>query len=433
MKYWNETFECMPREQLRALQLDRLKKTVDKVYARVPFYREKLQALGVGPESINSLDDIRRLPFTTKEDLRNSYPYGMLAEPLSQIARVQASSGTTGKPVCDGYTHNDLAMWAECVARGLTGAGADEHAVIHNAYGYGLFTGGIGIHGGAERMGASVIPMSSGNTARQIMLMQDFKATHLTCTPSYASYLGEAFRDAGIDTAALPLKAGIFGAEPWSENMRKTIEESLAIKAFDIYGMCEICGPGVAIECEEQDGLHFWEDFFYFEVVDPNTGEPVPDGEEGELVITTLAKEGMPLLRYRTHDLTHIVDEPCCCGRTHRRIARLSGRTDDMMVIRGVNVFPTQIESALLDTGDVEPHYQLIVRREGALDTLEIKVELKEDTDINSVTELEAMKAKIADRVKSIIQIKSKITLVEPKSIARSEGKAKRVIDLRKI
>lgn len=433
MKYWNETFECMPREQLRALQLDRLKKTVDKVYARVPFYREKLQALGVGPESINSLDDIRRLPFTTKEDLRNSYPYGMLAEPLSQIARVQASSGTTGKPVCDGYTHNDLAMWAECVARGLTGAGADEHAVIHNAYGYGLFTGGIGIHGGAERMGASVIPMSSGNTARQIMLMQDFKATHLTCTPSYASYLGEAFRDAGIDMAALPLKAGIFGAEPWSENMRKTIEESLAIKAFDIYGMCEICGPGVAIECEEQDGLHFWEDFFYFEVVDPNTGEPVPDGEEGELVITTLAKEGMPLLRYRTHDLTHIVDEPCRCGRTHRRIARLSGRTDDMMVIRGVNVFPTQIESALLDTGDVEPHYQLIVRREGALDTLEIKVELKEDTDINSVTELEAMKAKIADRVKSIIQIKSKITLVEPKSIARSEGKAKRVIDLRKI
>lgn len=433
MKYWNETFECMPREQLRALQLDRLKKTVDKVYARVPFYREKLQALGVGPESINSLDDIRRLPFTTKEDLRNSYPYGMLAEPLSQIARVQASSGTTGKPVCDGYTHNDLAMWAECVARGLTGAGADEHAVIHNAYGYGLFTGGIGIHGGAERMGASVIPMSSGNTARQIMLMQDFKATHLTCTPSYASYLGEAFRDAGIDMAALPLKAGIFGAEPWSENMRKTIEESLAIKAFDIYGMCEICGPGVAIECEEQDGLHFWEDFFYFEIVDPNTGEPVPDGEEGELVITTLAKEGMPLLRYRTHDLTHIVDEPCRCGRTHRRIARLSGRTDDMMVIRGVNVFPTQIESALLDTGDVEPHYQLIVRREGALDTLEIKVELKEDTDINSVTELEAMKAKIADRVKSIIQIKSKITLVEPKSIARSEGKAKRVIDLRKI
>ncbi|WP_329886176.1 phenylacetate--CoA ligase [Pseudoramibacter faecis] len=433
MKYWNETFERMPREQLRALQLDRLKKTVDKVYARVPFYREKLQALGVGPESINSLEDIRRLPFTTKEDLRNGYPYDMLAEPLSQIARVQASSGTTGKPVCDGYTHNDLAMWAECVARGLTGAGADEHAVIHNAYGYGLFTGGIGIHGGAERMGASVIPMSSGNTARQIMLMQDFKATHLTCTPSYASYLGEVFRDAGIDTAALPLKAGIFGAEPWSENMRKTIEESLAIKAFDIYGMCEICGPGVAIECEEQDGLHFWEDFFYFEIVDPNTGEPVPDGEEGELVITTLAKEGMPLLRYRTHDLTHIVDEPCRCGRTHRRIARLSGRTDDMMVIRGVNVFPTQIESALLDTGDVEPHYQLIVRREGALDTLEIKVELKEDTDINSVTELEAMKAKIADRVKSIIQIKSKITLVEPKSIARSEGKAKRVIDLRKI
>lgn len=423
----------MPREDIRALQLARLKRTVERVYANVPFYREKLQELNVGPENINSLDDIRRLPFTYKDDLRDNYPYGLLAEPLSQIARIQASSGTTGKPVCDGYTKNDLSMWAECVARSLVEAGADKNSVIHNSYGYGLFTGGTGIHGGAERIGASVIPMSSGNTARQIMLMQDFKATHLTCTPSYACYLGEAFRDAGVDTSKIPLRAVVCGAEPWSEEMRKTIEESLNVKAFDIYGMCEICGPGVACECEEQNGLHFWEDNFIFEIIDPATGEQLPDGEVGELVITTINKEGMPLLRYRTHDLTYIIDEPCSCGRTHRRIARLQGRTDDMMVIRGVNVFPTQIESALLAVGDVEPQYQLIVTREGTLDDLEIKVELSEGFDISSIPELEALRARIAKKVHSIIGIKAKITLVEPKSLPRSEGKAKRVIDKRHI
>lgn len=433
LKYWNETFETMPQDQLRELQLVRLKQTVERVYANVPFYRKKFQEMNVGPESIQSLDDIRRLPFTEKDDLRNNYPYGLLAEPLSQIARVHVSSGTTGKPVCDGYTHNDLSMWAECVARGLAGIGADAHSVIHDAYGYGLFTGGLGIHGGAERMGASIIPMSSGNTQRQIMLMQDFKATVLTCTPSYAEYLGETMRDEGVDTAAMPLKAGVFGAEPWSENMRKNIEALLNIKAYDIYGMCEICGPGVAIECPEQDGLHFWEDFFYFEIIDPETGEVLPDGETGELVITTLAKEGMPLIRYRTRDLTCIIPEPCKCGRTHRRIARLKGRTDDMMVIRGVNVFPSQIEHALLETGYVEPQYQLVVTREGSRDQLEIKVELKEDFNLDSINALEELKAKIEHEVHSIIGIKSKITLVEPKSLERFEGKAKRVKDLRKI
>lgn len=433
MKYWNETFETMPQDQLKELQLVRLKQTVDRVYANVPFYRKKFQEMNVGPENIQSLDDIRRLPFTTKDDMRNNYPYGLLAEPLSQIARVHVSSGTTGKPVCDGYTHNDLSMWAECVARGLAGIGADAHSVIHDAYGYGLFTGGLGIHGGAERMGASIIPMSSGNTARQIMLMQDFKATVLTCTPSYAQYLGEAIRDAGIDSAKMPLKAGVFGAEPWSENMRKNIEELLHIKAYDIYGMCEICGPGVAMECPEQDGMHFWEDFFYFEIINPETGDVLPDGEIGELVITTLTKEGMPLIRYRTRDLTRIIPEPCKCGRTHRRIERLKGRTDDMMVIRGVNVFPTQIESALLDTGYVEPQYQLIVTREGSMDQLEIKVELKEDFNLDSINELEDLRARIEHRVHDIIGIKSKITLVEPKSLERFEGKSRRVKDLRKI
>ena len=433
MKYWNKTYECMSREDLKSLQLERLQNTVARVYSLVPFYRDKLQALGVGPEDIKSLDDIRRLPFTYKDDLRENYPYGLLAEPLSQIVRVQASSGTTGKPVCDGYTRNDLAMWSECVARGLVMAGADTTSVIHNSYGYGLFTGGTGVHGGAERIGCSCIPMSSGNTARQIMLMRDFKATHLTCTPSYASYLGEAFRDAGVDTAELPLRAGLFGAEPWSENMRKAIEKSLNIKAYDIYGMCEICGPGVAVECEEQDGLHFWEDFFLFEIINPETGEQLPDGEVGELVITTITKEGMPLLRYRTHDLTYIIDEPCKCGRTHRRIARLQGRTDDMMVIRGVNVFPTQVESALLDIGSVEPQYQLIVTREGKLDDLEIKVELSEDFNLSSIPELEALQKRMRDRIHSVIGIKAKITLVEPKSLPRSEGKAKRVLDLREI
>jgi phenylacetate-CoA ligase len=433
LKYWNESYECMPKERLKELQLERLKRMVNRIFDNVPFYRNKFQEMGLGPEDVRSLEDLKKLPFTNKTDLRDNYPYGLFAEPLSKIVRIHASSGTTGKPTVVGYTRNDLALWSECAARALVCAGADEHSVIQNSYGYGLFTGGMGIHGGAERLGASIIPMSGGNTQKQIMLMRDFGTTHLTCTPSYASYLGEALKDAGIDPNNLPLRAGVFGAEPWSENMRRNIEKSLGIKAHDIYGLSEICGPGVAIECGEQNGLHIWEDHFLAEIINPATGENMPEGEDGELVVTTLTKEGIPLLRYRTHDITHLIEEPCPCGRTHHRIARISGRTDDMLIIRGVNVFPTQIESALLAAGDVQPHYQLIVRRAGTLDTLEIKVELGEDFDLNSITELENLERRIKERIHSVIGINAKIVLVEPKSLPRSDGKAKRVIDLREI
>lgn len=431
--YWNETYECMPQKQLRELQLERLKRMVTRIFHKVPTYRQKFQEAGLGPEDVVYLEDLAKLPFTVKNDLRDNYPYGLFAEPLSNIVRIHASSGTTGKPTVVGYTRNDLAMWAECVARGLVCAGADEHSVVQNCYGYGLFTGGLGIHGGAERLGASIIPMSTGNTQKQLMLMRDFGTTHLTCTPSYASYLGEAMKDAGIDSASLPLRAGIFGAEPWSENMRKSIEASLNIKAHDIYGLSEICGPGVAIECGEQDGLHIWEDYFIPEIINPATGEVLPDGEDGELVITTITKEGIPLLRYRTRDITHIMTEPCPCGRTHRKIARFKGRTDDMLIIRGVNVFPSQIEAALLDCGNIEPNYQLIVTRTGTLDDLEIKVELNDSMDINSITELEDLQHRIVSRIHSVIGIKAKISLVEPKSLPRSEGKAQRVVDKRNI
>lgn len=433
MKYWNQSYECMPKDQLKELQLERLKRMINRIFHQVPFYRTKMQEMGLGPEDVRSLDDLQRFPFTRKTDLRDNYPYGLFAEPLSNIVRIHASSGTTGKPTVVGYTRNDLAMWSECAARGLVCAGADEHSVVQNSYGYGLFTGGLGIHGGAERLGASIIPMSSGNTQKQIMLMRDFGATHLTCTPSYANFLGEALHDADIDPNSIPLRAAICGAEPWSESMRRSIEKGLGVRAHDIYGLSEICGPGVAIECEEQDGLHIWEDHFIAEIINPATGEVLPEGEDGELVITTITKEGIPLLRYRTRDITHLIEEPCVCGRTHHRIARLKGRTDDMLIIRGVNVFPSQIESALLDSGEVEPNYQLIVRREGTLDTLEIKVELDEDFDINSITELENLEKRIKEHVHSIIGIKAKISLVEPKSLPRSEGKAQRVLDYREI
>ncbi|MEG1433745.1 phenylacetate--CoA ligase family protein [Eubacterium sp.] len=431
--YWNKTYECMPREQLEELQLDRLKKMVNRIFHQVPFYREKFQEMGIDPGVVQSLDDLKQLPFTKKTDLRDNYPYGLFAEPLSKIVRIHASSGTTGKPTVVGYTRNDLAMWSECAARSLVCAGADANSVVQNSYGYGLFTGGLGIHGGAERLGASIIPMSGGNTQKQLMLMRDFGTTHLTCTPSYASFLGEALADAGVDTAKMPLRAGIFGAEPWSENMRRDIEKKLNIKAHDIYGLSEICGPGVAIECQEQEGLHMWEDNFIPEIIDPRTLEVLPDGETGELVITTITKEGIPLLRYRTRDITHIIAEPCACGRTHRRIARITGRSDDMLIIRGVNVFPSQIESAMLDIGEIEPHYQLIVRREGTLDTLEIKVELSDSLSLNTISELEGIERRLKERIHSIIGISAKIMLVEPKSLPRSEGKAQRVVDLRNI
>lgn len=324
-------------------------------------------------------------------------------------------------------------MWAECAARCLVCADADEHSVIQNAYGYGLFTGGLGIHGGAERLGASIIPMSSGNTAKQIMFLKDFGSTHLTCTPSYAQYIGQCLYEQGIDPQTLPLRAGLHGAEAWSENMRKDIETKLGIKCHDIYGLSEICGPGVAIECEYQDGLHIWEDYFIPEIIDPNTGEVLPDGEVGELVITTITKEGMPLIRYRTRDITAIMPEPCKCGRTHKRLERFKGRTDDMLIIRGVNVFPSQIEQALLDTGYVDPYYMIIVRREGLLDTIEVQVELPEDLDLDTVGSLEQIERAIKDRIKSITGIKAHVVLVEPKSLPRSEGKAVRVRDERHV
>lgn len=431
--YWNKSYECMPREKLQELQLERLKRMVNRIYHDVPFYRNKFQEKGLMPEDVRSLDDLQQLPFTTKVDLRDNYPYGLFTVPLEQIVRIHASSGTTGKPTVVGYTRNDISMWSELMARCLVAAGAGPHSVIQNAYGYGLFTGGLGVHYGAERLGASIIPISGGNTAKQIMIMQDFGSTVLTCTPSYAIYLSEVLAESGIDPESLKIKAGIFGAEPWSENIRKDIEKKLKIKAYDIYGLSEIMGPGVAIECESQEGLHVWEDHFIPEIIDPNTLEVLPYGEQGELVITTITKEGIPILRYRTRDITRIIAEPCNCGRTHLRINRLQGRSDDMLIIRGVNVFPTQIESVLLEIGEVEPHYQLVVRRDGSLDTLEIKVELSEALFSDRISNLENLEKRIRDRIQSTIGVNAKVALVEPKSLPRSEGKSQRVVDLRKI
>ena len=431
--YWNKSYECMPREKLQELQLERLKRMVNRIYHDVPFYRNKFQEKGLMPEDVRSLDDLQQLPFTTKVDLRDNYPYGLFTVPLEQIVRIHASSGTTGKPTVVGYTRNDISMWSELMARCLVAAGAGPHSVIQNAYAYGLFTGGLGVHYGAERLGASIIPISGGNTAKQIMIMQDFGSTVLTCTPSYAIYLSEVLAESGIDPESLKIKAGIFGAEPWSENIRKDIEKKLKIKAYDIYGLSEIMGPGVAIECESQDGLHVWEDHFIPEIIDPVTLKVLPYGEQGELVITTITKEGIPILRYRTRDITTIKPEPCACGRTHLRISRLQGRTDDMLIIRGVNVFPTQIESVLLEIGEVEPHYQLVVRRDGSLDTLEIKVELSEALFSDRISNLENLEKRIRDRIQSTIGVNAKVALVEPKSLPRSEGKSQRVVDLRKI
>ncbi len=431
--YWNKSYECMPREKLQELQLERLKRMVNRIYHDVPFYRNKFQEKGLMPEDVSSLEDLKKLPFTTKVDLRDNYPYGLFTVPLEQIVRIHASSGTTGKPTVVGYTRNDISMWSELMARCLVAAGAGPHSVIQNAYGYGLFTGGLGVHYGAERLGASIIPISGGNTAKQIMIMQDFGSTVLTCTPSYAIYLSEVLAESGIDPETLKIKAGIFGAEPWSENIRKDIEKKLKIKAYDIYGLSEIMGPGVAIECECQEGLHVWEDHFIPEIIDPNTLEVLPYGEQGELVITTITKEGIPILRYRTRDITRIIAEPCSCGRTHLRINRLQGRSDDMLIIRGVNVFPTQIESVLLEIGEVEPHYQLVVRRDGSLDTLEVKVELSEALFSDRISNLENLEKRIRDRIQSTIGVSTKVALVEPKSLPRSEGKSQRVVDLRKI
>ena len=427
-------FETMPREDLEAIILRRLKATLDRVYANVPFYRNKFEENSISPNDIQSLKDLERIPFTTKEDLRDNYPFGMFSVPMNNVVRIHASSGTTGKPTVVGYTARDVSTWAELMARSLAAGGATREDIIHNAYGYGLFTGGLGIHYGAEKLGASVIPVSGGNTKRQIIIMKDFGPTILTATPSYALHLGEVADEMGVSFEDLKFKYGIFGAEPWSENMREEIERKLHITAVDIYGLSEVIGPGVAIECyEAKNGLHIFEDHFIPEIINSSTGEVLPYGETGELVFTTITKEAFPVIRYRTSDITSLNPEPCQCGRTHLRMNRVSGRTDDMLIIRGVNVFPSQIESVLMEMDGVEPHYQLVIDREGKLDTLTVKVEVGERVFSDEVKHLQHLERKIAKNIKDYFGVSAKVQLVEPKAIARSEGKAVRVIDKRKI
>ena len=425
--------ECISREQLRALQLKRLQATVALEYKQVPMYRAMMDQKGVKPEDIRTLEDIRFLPFMNKTDLRDYYPFGLLAAPQSDIVRVQGSPGTTGKPIVVGYTQNDVDVWTEMVSRALAAAGAGRDDIVQVCYGYGLFTGGLGAHQGASALGAMVIPMSAGNTQRQIMMMRDLGSTVMCCTPSYATYLGETIREMGLVPGKdIRLKAGIFGAEPWSEEMRQRLEELLGIDALDIYGLTEIAGPGVAFECLEKHGMHVNEDHVIVEVIDPVTEQPLPYGTPGELVFTTITKTGQPMLRYRTHDICTLDDTPCPCGRTTVRMSRITGRTDDMLVIRGVNVFPSQIESVLVSIHGVAPHYLLEVDRVNSADTLEVKVELTEDMFSDTVSQIEAVRQLIAEQIKSVVGVQAKITLVPPRSIPRSEGKAKRVIDHRK-
>ena len=430
---WNEKFETMPREEMRKWQGEKLREMVERVYYNVPFYRKKLQEINIQPEDIEGIDDLARLPFTSKTDLRDNYPYGLFAVPMSEIIRIHASSGTTGKPTVVGYTRRDIALWSEVVARILTSAGVERDDYIHVAYGYGLFTGGLGIHYGSEKVGATVIPISAGNTKKQLQLMEDLGSTVLACTPSYALYLAETIEELNIDQNRLKLRVGIFGAEPWSDSMRKKVEERLNIKAIDIYGLSEIIGPGVASECEYQDGLHINEDHFIPEIIDPETLEVLPPGERGELVFTTVTKEGLPLLRYRTGDLSRLVYEKCRCGRTLVRMEKCLGRSDDMLIIRGVNVFPSQIESVLLEMGETEPHYRLIVDRENNLDVLEVQVEVGDQFFSDEIRKLEQLTNKIRKNIESTLGIGVKVKLVEPKTFERCEGKTTRVIDRRKL
>ncbi len=427
--------DYIPRPQLESLQFDRLKETVERAYRfqECGLFRRRLDESGVTLGDIKSLDDIKLLPFSQKSDLRDTYPYGMFTVPRRDVVRIHASSGTTGKPIVVGYTQDDIDVWANAMARSLAAAGLSKHDIIQVSYGYGLFTGGLGAHYGGERLGATVVPASGGNTERQVMIMQDFGVTAICCTPSYFLHLAEKAGEMGIDMRKLPIRVGAFGAEPWTEAMRHRIQEETAIKAHDIYGLSEIIGPGVAIECQEQSGLHVMEDYFYPEIIDPDTLQPLPDGEEGELVLTTLAKQAIPMVRYRTRDITAIMSEPCPCGRTMRRIRRIGRRSDDMMIIRGVNVYPSQIEAALLKTRGVLPLYQIIVTREGGLDHLEIQVEVTPDLFGDRIREIEGLQKELAHSVFSTIGINAKVTFAEPKSIARSEGKARRVIDKRGI
>jgi phenylacetate-CoA ligase len=430
---WNKSRECLSRNEMRSLQDGMLKELVERVYYNVPFYREKMQMAGLQPDDIRGMDDLHRLPFTTKQDLRDNYPFGLFAVPMTEIIRLHASSGTTGKPTVVGYTRKDLNTWSEVVARTMTCAGIGKKDIIQIAYGYGLFTGGLGIHYGAEKIGAVVIPVSGGNTKRQLQLLQDFGSTAIACTPSYALFLAEAIEEFGMKPEDLKLKVGIFGAEPWTENMRKEIEVKLRIKAIDIYGLSEVIGPGVASECMEQKGLHINEDHFIPEIIDPVSLEMLPEGEKGELVFTTVSKEGLPLIRYRTRDLTRLNYASCECGRTLVRMEKCTGRSDDMLIIRGVNLFPSQIESVLLEMSETKPHYMIIVDRVNNLDSLQVEVEVDEQFFLDKISQLQKLRQKIQSNLESALGLSVDVKLVEPKTIQRSEGKAVRVIDNRKI
>jgi len=423
--------ECIDRKKLQELQLRKLQETVKRVYDKVPFYRKKLDEANIKPDDIKKLEDIRKIPFTTKEDLRQNYPYGLFAVPLKDVVRIHGSSGTTGKPTIVGYTKNDIEMWSECVARIVTAAGATREDVAQIAFGFGLFTGAFGLQQGLEKIGATIIPMSSGNTEKQIMMMQDLGTTVLVSTPSYALYMSEVAEQMGIKNGDLKLRLGLFGAEGHTEEMRKELEKRWGIQVTENYGLSEIVGPGVAGECLEHKGQHINEDHFLFEIIDPESGEVLPWGEKGEIVITPLSKEALPLLRYRTKDISYIMDDPCPCGRTTARMAKIQGRSDDMLIIKGVNVFPSQVESVLLNIEGVGPHYQLVVRKNGFVDDLEVLVEVVDSSLLEKFSELEALEQRVKSKIHTVLGIDTKVRLVEPRSIERSIGKAKRVIDLR--
>jgi phenylacetate-CoA ligase len=431
--FWEPERECMDREELKQLQLEQLQATLSRVYMNVPFYRRKFDEMRVDPDEFRSLDDLRKLPFTTKNDLRDNYPYGLFAVPLREVVRIHASSGTTGMSTVVGYSKNDIKNWSNLVARVLTAGGVTKDDVVQIAFGYSLFTGGFGLHYGAERIGASVIPISSGNTARQIKIMQDFRTTALVCTPSYALLIADTIQEMGIDINALSLKYGLFGAEPWSEKMRQEIQDKLRIIATDNYGLSEVMGPGVAGECLQRNGLHINEDHFLVEIINPDTLEPVAPGEIGELVITTLTKEAFPVIRFRTRDLTRLMAEPCPCGRKTAKMLRVMGRTDDMLIIRGVNVFPSQIENVLMSVEGTEPHYQIVVDRKSALDEVTVMVEVSESIFFDEMKKQAQLIETIKKRLSSELSISVNVKLVEKKTIERAEGKAKRVIDNRKL
>ncbi len=427
--------EKMPRKQLEELQLKRLQAKLKDVYEKVPFYRRAFKEKDITPDDIRSLADLKRLPFTSKLDFRDNYPYGLMAVPLEKVVRIHSSSGTTGKPIIVPYSEADIDMWSEVMARTLASAGMTKHDVMQNAYGYGLFTGGLGFHYGCERLGATVVPAGGGNTKRQILLMQDLGTTVITCTPTYALILNETAKEMGVDLKETKLRLGIHGAEPWSEQMRKEIEDKLGISAINVYGLTEVIGPGVSVECEHKAGMHIWEDHFLVEIIDPRTGEPLPYGKEGEMVITTLTKEAQPVIRFRTKDITSLNAEPCKCGRTVVRMNRITGRSDDMLVVRGVNVFPSQIESVLLEVEGVEPHYLIVIDRRDVFSTedLEIWVEVSEEVFSDEMQKMERLEKRLRAEMDSVLGISARIKLVEPRTIARSEGKAKRVVDRKEL